>query len=982
MRTAPFLAFGLALFALALGGGAGAQPPKGPALKPLEIYERFRATMSEGKYDVAGIFLDEFLKSGPTDADYLELEKKYGTTVFQTLRTVPKYSDDPAVEKKIRENIELVNKNALEVTAKSLYKPERVTKYVRNLGETYEEKVFAQQELKRTGEYAIPFLIEAIRTNPSKELYAGILDTIPVLEGPTMSGWVAALDILAPDRQYGVLAALSQRRDVRNLLSNAQTDFVPFLWRILSRPRNESPTLYDLAVQLHNELIPGPKADAKRPEVELTAFARKYYEHKGRYLGAKTNPDGSTALVPVWVVTRQGEVTRITRLPDVPVGQAEEYYGLRFARWALEVKPDYEPAQSLVLALAAERAIERAKYSPLAATEPGVYKLLSEAPSRSLTELLSRGLTEKRTPLVLAMVQALGDRADRDAATPPAGSVAKPSLLVRALSYPDHSVQFAAASALLRGPVPVPPEAKLQIVEILRRAAGLDGGKPGESKGTALLVDPGKFRADANAALLRGFGYDVEIFGSGRDLLRRIAKASDFDLIFIDHHAANPELIDLIGQLTSDARTASRPVFVIASPDKPRPPTFDQLILRAAELLAATENDVLGLPAPFTPDPKYNSEELEKLRKEVQQRRDSVFRDAAKSRATRLQRVVDTLPVTFSENQKRLLNLRLLLVSYAVLSAEFPVSPDAAPETVAEMERLRSQIAAQPPSAQFSGTALAAVDLMKLIERFEIDVAKVKGAQDKYDSFRAKVDPVELGLAVETFREPAMEARLARQLKGYPEVKIIPEPYTRLALEPEFKVLYADPMMVPREAPVKKAESRAAIEFLRQMAVGDLPGYDFKLAEAELRAAVDVPTDADRASAAVDAVERLKSAAAQQSLLQLATRTIGEPPVALRRKAADAAIRHIRAYGKLVPQARIDEVVREATPEATKDSELLAKLFTLKGMLAFQPGNFANDLKSYNPPVVPPAPKKEPGKKEPENKEPENKEPEKKDPPM
>ncbi|MDY3563271.1 hypothetical protein R5W23_004771 [Gemmata sp. JC673] len=974
MRTASFLAFGLVLFALSLGGGAGAQPPRGPALKPLEIYERFRATIGEGKYDVAGIFLDEFLKSSPTDADYLEIERKYGTTVFQTLRTIPKYSDDPATEKQIRDNIELVNKNAQAVTAKVLYKPERVAKYVRNLGETYEEKQFAQLELKRTGEYAVPFLIDALRANPSKELAAGILDTIPVLEGPTMAGWVAALELFTPDQQYGVLVALARRRDARDLLNNAQTDFVPFLWRVLSRPRSESSTLYDLAAQLHNELLPGPKADTKRPEVELTAVARKYYDHKGRYFGAKTNPDASAALVPVWVV-RPGEVIRVVRLADVPVGQAEEYYGLRYARWALDVRPDYEPAQALILALAAERAVERAKYAPLAATEPAVYKLLSEAPSRALIDLLSRGLAEKRTPLVLAMVQVLGDRADREAATPPAGTPPKPSLLVRALGYPDHSVQFAAAIALLRSPVPVPAEAKVQIVEILRRAAGFDGGKPEESKGTALLVDPGKFRADANAALLRGFGYDVEILGSGRDLLRRVARSSDFDLIFIDHHAADPELKDLVGQLTTDARVAARPIFVIASPDKPRTPTFDQLLLRTAELLAATENDVLGLADPYVPDPRYNADEQLKLRTQIQQRRDVVLRDAAVGRAARLQRVIDTLPITLSDSQKRLMSLRLLLVSYSVLAAEFPISTESAPGAVAEMTRIRNQIAAQPPSAQYAATALASADLMKLIERFELDVAKVKGAQNKYDALRSKADPVEIGLAVEPFRDPVLEARLARLLKGYPGIKIVTEPYSRLVLEPEFKVLFADPMMVPREVPVKKAESRAAIEFLRQMAVGDLPGYDFKLAEAELRNAVDVPTDVDRASAAVDAVERLKSPAAQQSLLRLATRTIGEPPIALRRKAADAAIRHVRAFGRLAPQAAIDEVVRDATSDTTaKDSELLAKLLTLKGMLAYNPGNFANDLKNYNPPVLPPAPKKGPEQKEPEKKVPEKNE--------
>src|SRR5205085_10359465 len=101
------------------------------------------------------------------------------------------------------------------------------------------------------------------------------------------------------------------------------------------------------------------KADSKRPEVELVAAAQRFYDHKARYIGAKTNPDGKPTMVPVWVW--DDKLLKLNRIQDVPVGQAEEYYGLRYARWALESKPDYEPAQSLILSLAAERAVERAR---------------------------------------------------------------------------------------------------------------------------------------------------------------------------------------------------------------------------------------------------------------------------------------------------------------------------------------------------------------------------------------------------------------------------------------------------------------------------------------------------------------------------------------------------------------------------------------------------------------------------------------------
>jgi CheY-like chemotaxis protein len=966
VRTASFLVFALAL-TLASSGRMDAQPKKQKT--PTEIYTQFRDTMNEGKFDIAGLFLEDFLASNPTEKDFLAIEAKYGTTVFQQLRTVPKYSDDPATEKKIRDNIEELNKRASETIAKILYRPERVRKYIANLGATYEEKVFAQQELKRTGEYAIPFLLEAIRQNPSPELYAGILDTIPVLEAPTMAGWVAALDGLGVDRQYGVLEAISLRRDVLNLLSGAQTDITPHLWRILaSDPKTTPQNLRDLALKLLNRFYPGLKPDTKRPEVELVALANKFYNHKARYLGAKTNPDGSPTQVPLWIATTQDNVVKLEKLNDVPAGQADEYYGLRYARWALESKPEFEPAQSMILSLAAERAIERAKFGQLSVAEPGVYKLLADAPSATLNDLLARGLAEKRTQLVLAMVQVLGDRADRLAATPPAGPTPKPSLLLKALSYPDPAVQFAAATALLRSPVPVPLDVRPTIVDILRRAAGMDPGMGGESKGTALLADPGMFRADANSLVIRSFGFTVEQFPTGRDLLRRVAKSSDFDVIFIDHHTASPELIDLISQLQSDPRTAARPIFVIASTDKPRSPSFDQLLVRLAAIIAATENDVLGMIAPFVPDKRNTVDEIEKLRKENQQKRDATFRNAWIRRIARLQRVLDTLPLTLSDQQKTLLNLRIQLLTYTMLAAEFPMSRESAPETMADIDRIRKQISIQPPTPVY-GVGIPSTDLMKLIDRLELDIAKVKASQEKYDFLRLRVDPSDIGLKVESFRDPAIEAKLARTLKNYPTVRIIPEPYSRLALEAEFKALFADPKMVPREAATKQAEAKQAVYFLRQMAMGDIPGYDIKSAEAELVAALQ-STDRDVVSAAIDAVERFKTGEAQRALLELATGSEQLHPartVAIRRQAADAVIRHIRAYGKAATPEMVAKITKLTEPDGEPDAELRGKFLTLKGMLAFNSSDFVKDLKSYSPPVIPPAPKVDP-KKEPEPK--------------
>ncbi len=958
MRFISLLALSLYLCVYGFAGNTfGLQPPKEDTLKPLALFSKFRELANEGKYDIAASFLKLFLDANPTDADFMEVEKKYSTTVFLALRNIPRWSDDAAFDKKAREYVEEAIKRSKAASEKLLRDPARVAKYIRNLGATYEEKEFAKLELKRTGDYAVPYMVDELRQTREKAVYAGLLETISVLEGSTIPGWIAALDGLTPDQQYGVVSAIAFRGDVVALSNFAQSDLTPVLWRYMVQPKDQSPVLRALAEKLLNQLHIGLKVDTKLPEEQLTALARTFYDHTARYSGARNNADGSPRTVTMW--TWDPMNSKLVKNEEVPVSQAEEYFGLRYARWVLEGKPSYEPAQGLLISLAAERAIERAHFGNLAKAEPGVFRLLSDAPSNVLADELNRGLNQKRTSLVVAMIQVLGDRADRLAATPPAGPGDKPSLLVKALSYPDPQVQLAAANALLRSPVPVPPSARPLIVDILRRAVAAEPGGSDGTMGTALLADPNKIRADSIAVLLRGLGFRVEVMTTGRDLLRRIARSSDFDLIMIDHHTPNPELIDLIGQIQADVKTANRPTLVVASSDKPRMPSFDQLVVRFAALIGATENETIGMEPPFKPDPRDVDKPklIEDERTKNAQFRDNVYRRTAEARSARLNRLIETTGIQLTETQRLLLTLRVQLLTYEVLGIQYPYSADSAPLTDDHVARLKRQLNAQPRSPLY-GVGLPTTDLLKMLERFEIDLARVPARKKEFDFVYSKIDPTDFGIAVETFREPIIESRLQRTLRGYPTVKIIPEPLVRSEFASDLQASYRDPAQAPRDPAEKKAAQKVAIDWLRKMAIGENPGYDLKSAEADIRSALSVD---DLAESAIDAAARFPSAAAQESLLSVALNAMR--PLPIRTKAADAAIYHIQVNGSSIPKTLLAPLVERSGLET--DLNLRGKLLTLKGLLAYTPNDFVNQLKGYNPPLIPPQPGKAPPGKEP-----------------
>ena len=117
------------------------------------------------------------------------------------------------------------------------------------------------------------------------------------------------------------------------------------------------------------------------------------------------------------------------------------------------------------------------------------------------------------------------------------------------------------------------------------------------------------------------------------------------------------------------------------------------------------------MPAPYVPDPKLLPEEQTALRVTIQKRRDNVFRTAAAARTARLQRVIDTVPLTLTESQKRLLDLRVQQIVYALLSTEFPITKESAPETVLELDATECPVAGDLSHFQKADPPLSGHDI-------------------------------------------------------------------------------------------------------------------------------------------------------------------------------------------------------------------------------------------------------------------------------
>ena len=518
-------------------------------------------------------------------------------------------------------------------------------------------------------------------------------------------------------------------------------------------------------------------------------------------------------------------------------------------------------------------------------------------------------------------------------------------------------MQFAAADALLRVPGPATHGRNAQIVKIL--AATLAANPEEGAKQKVLIGDPDAVRADGVAALMQRVGFDVEVVKTGRQMMTRLQDKADVDLVLVDQHIADPLLPDLLPQLRADRRARTLPVMVVASTEGITPVNLLTALARlacAAAFEDLLDNPVIDIPAdgnkPLIERVTQSPEELHRLlggRHVAQMRRMRLAVEKAGFVLTEemidrieyfsLQTFAPELLNAFARqllDQERIVLRRLIP---ALVRDELGNASNAA---------LKPRIKAEDlPSRDEAGRI---VNLMKLTAGYEAALPQDRLAafNKLWDSFWDPAAP-KLPLMVPV-RNPDVEIRLTRLTAQYKNVRVVPAVFT----ESGFKEQLAQatdakaPLLSPAE---KKENAKAAVVWLRKMAVGEVPGYAVGSALPSLRFAL---FSDDLAPVAIDAIVRLPSKEGQLDLANLAVAP--ERPAAIRSQAAAALVEHIQTYGRFVTGPQADAIVNAVG--ATEDVDLKARLLAAQGVLKSDAKATGDRLKGYVPKPVE-APKEE-----------------------
>ncbi len=976
------------LLLLAAGAApAVAQPDADFYLAPKTVPEFWRAARFEirtGSYERAAERIKGLLALNPDDKALFDLAEnppagaEAGVAQFLKLRNIPKWYAADKANAEAKANVEKLIEMVTKAVNAELKSDARVTRFVQALTGTPEEIGYAVKELRRAGKAVVPVLATILSGQPEDDARSAIYRTIPLLGDDTVPGFVAYLSVATPPDQIALISALQKRGDFREMIGSALTDPVPTLLYLWGNPASPE-SLKTAALRAATVWALKDPTLSSRPELrtavgQLTAIAQDFLDGKPS-LGTATGTVAGDPTFNVWMP--DGKTVKEVSLPKPA---ALEYYGLRYARWALDLQADNAAAQAIFLSIAIEGQANRTGGTqPLAKTAPALNAVLSTAPYGLLTGLLEDSLRNKKSAVALAVIRTLGDRAERRAAksedikTEGERTKFRAALLVKALDYPDPRVKFAAAEALLKIPGEPTHGRTDEIMKLLMATLAAD--PPAGAKQKALYADPDPVRGEGISTVLQQAGYQAEVVRTGRQLIRRLQQAADVDLVVIDRHIVDPMLTDLLPQLRADTRAKTLPLFVVASPEGITPVNLLTALARLATVVAFE-----SLPDnPYSELPR-NEEELRQIKVLYDQESALIYgRHAAQVK--RMTEMVTRAGFTLDDTMRNRISYLSLqtfpavavdtfakpLIDEEILTVKRLLPPGVADELAgAKIAQLRPRIALDEPPSRPETEMI--IKLMRLTNEAEakLDADRLPRLNAQWDAFWSK-DLPRLP-AIVGVRHPEVELAVARKVLGYPRVRVLPAVFTPVGFTEELAQLVdaKAPMLSPEE---KKEQAAAALNWLRKMARGELTGYRVMQAEAQIRAALNSD---ELALIAIDTIARLPSKLGQQDLATVTTTDTRPAPIRI--AAAEGLIRNVQLYGKHVTPEQVDALIVIA--KGTEDLEVRGKLNSAIGVLKPDSKLTGNELKGYVPDLTAPRKEKLPDPKE-EPKDP--KEPEKKD---
>ena len=514
-----------------------------------EFYAAIDYEIETNNLGLAGRLIALMLASNPSEADLAKLGKDAPLSRIIAYRRFTKWDDNPNLNAQYQKSLDDWIKRTSAAYHKSLKDPERMRAILDSLEGDNRDFAHGVGKLGEMGALAVPALIDVmLQISYSKDRIV-ILRALRKLGPETIPPLVAGLGV--PDDL--LLIEL-----IGILVDKKATQAVPDLWVLAGTATN--PGIRTIAIKAIGQITHTELARLESPGTALTNLAKDNYNQKVTY----PNP----AKVDIWRFDQKtGKIVQGIPGVEFPnASQVEEFLGQRFASTALTMDRTNREAQKIILSLIIDKGMAKIKETelsrPLGFTNPKLADFLDSADPTVLMDLLDQAIVNRKTLEILALVKAIGQQTEPRASQP---WFARKPLLIRAMSYGDRRVEWAATQAFLRSAEAAGVAPTNQVIEVLRRSitSWVNSPQAAISYSRTIVATDDTDLGQRIMARIKETGRAGILVASGGDLLRRLNKASDIDLILLDPNLPGYGTASLVAQLRSDRHFGRLPLVIL-----------------------------------------------------------------------------------------------------------------------------------------------------------------------------------------------------------------------------------------------------------------------------------------------------------------------------------------------------------------------------------------------------------------------------------
>jgi len=521
-------------------------------LQAIEAGRRQRALAEDGwhyaaigRFDLAKAHFEALAKESPDPVALLELAGYNPNRQAILLQLIDRKDIGPAA----RTMLNLLQEGEFLLRTN----PEQIIRNIQKLGGTAREKMTALPKLKRSGEWAIPFMLDVLLDPQQKRLHAHVVAALSQIGKPAVTPLAISLAMKNETVKVFVIRALGKI---------GYPHAVPYLQRLIEDEKTPKQVQAEAVQAIRAiEQISGKTFNASAAEL-FHNLAEAYYQDRGSLMA---EPDAPVANVWYW---RDGHLTS-TQVPPVIFN---ELMALRCCEAALKLDSDRPETVALWLAANFKREaqlgvadVESEAADPATAKDPtkpanyprAIY-FARAAGAQYNHMVLARGLKEGEPAVILGALAALRETAG---AASLIGSEDYKQPLVQALTFPNLMVRIKAA-LVLGNALPDKKFAGCQnVVPALSEALAQTGSQH------AIVIERDEATRNRVVGILRNGGFLVvagEHFYAVLEEARK--RVPSVDLIVLGSDMAEPVLGKALAELRKDYLFASAPTVILIKP--------------------------------------------------------------------------------------------------------------------------------------------------------------------------------------------------------------------------------------------------------------------------------------------------------------------------------------------------------------------------------------------------------------------------------